>query len=113
MFFEPVETPYDVFWRMFGVDIRINPWFWVMSAALGWDAVHQGVPFLLLWIACVLVSILVHEFGHIMMGRFFGAEGHIVLYSMGGLAVASALICGGATARSALGYSGAHPQIRY
>lgn len=89
MFFEPVETPYDVQWRLFGVDIRINPWFWVMSAILGWSRVNEGMVFLLLWIACVLVSILVHEFGHVIVGSLFGAEGHIVLYSFGGLAVGS------------------------
>lgn len=89
MFFEPVETPYDVFWRLFGVEIRINPWFWVMSAALGWSSVSRGFPFLLVWIACVLVSILVHEFGHVLVGRIFGSDGHIVLYSFGGLAVGS------------------------
>ncbi len=89
MFFEPVETPYDIYWRLFGVDIRINPWFWVMSAALGWDWVQEGVAFLLIWVACVLVSILIHEFGHVMMGRLFGSDGHIILYSFGGLAVGS------------------------
>ncbi len=89
MFFEPVETPYDVFLRLFGVDIRINPWFWVMSAALGWNSVQSGVPFLLVWVGCVLVSVLIHEFGHVVMGRFFGTDGHIVLYSFGGLAVGS------------------------
>lgn len=89
MFFEPGETPYDISWRLFGVDIRINPWFWVMSALLGWDWVHRGMLFLLLWIVCVLVSILIHEFGHVMMGRLFGSDGHIVLYSFGGLAVGS------------------------
>ena len=92
MFFEPVETPYDVHWRLFGVDIRINPWFWVMSAVLGWSNVQLGVQFLLIWVACVLVSILVHEFGHVVMGRLFGSHGHIVLYSFGGLAVGSSQI---------------------
>ena len=75
--------------RLFGVNIRINPWFWLMSAVLGWSRVQSGVPFLLIWMACVLVSILVHEFGHVMMGRLFGSDGHIVLYSFGGLAVGS------------------------
>jgi stage IV sporulation protein FB len=89
MFFEPVETPYDLSWRLFGVDIRINPWFWLMSALLGWSRMQDGLQFLLIWIACVLVSILVHEFGHVIMGRLFGSDGHIVLYSFGGLAVGS------------------------
>jgi stage IV sporulation protein FB len=94
MFFEPVETPYDLHWRLFGVDIRINPWFWVMSAALGWSRLSMGTPFLVIWIVCVLVSILVHEFGHVMVGRLFGSDGHIVLYSFGGLAVGSVQVPG-------------------
>src|SRR5262249_54958026 len=32
---------------------------------------------------------LVHEMGHVFMGRLFGTDGHIVLYSFGGLAIGS------------------------
>jgi Zn-dependent protease len=35
------------------------------------------------------VSILLHEFGHVLTGWAFGSKGHIVLYSFGGLAVGS------------------------
>jgi Zn-dependent proteases len=38
-------------------------------------------------VICVFLSILLHEMGHIMMGRLFGSDGHIVLYSFGGLAI--------------------------
>ncbi len=74
---------------MFGVDVRVHPFFWLMSAILGWDLVQLGFGYLLLWMACVFVSILVHEFGHVCMGRVFGTRSHIVLYSFGGLAVGS------------------------
>jgi Zn-dependent protease len=37
----------------------------------------------------VFVSILLHELGHVLMGRAFGSDGHIVLHSMGGLAIGS------------------------
>ena len=89
MFSEPVESPYDICFRLLGVDIRISPWFWLMSTLLGWNAIHEGLAFLVAWILCVLFSILIHEFGHVFMGRLFGADGHIVLYSFGGLAVGS------------------------
>src|SRR5437879_8785887 len=69
---------------MFGVDVRVHPWFWIMSALMGWSWFHRGVLYLILWIACVFVSVLIHEFGHIFMGRVFGASGHVVLYSLGG-----------------------------
>jgi Zn-dependent protease len=60
-----------------------------MAAFLGGSVLARGFGFLLAWIGCVFVSILVHEFGHVLIGRLFGAEGHIILYSFGGLAVGS------------------------
>ncbi|HEV3115934.1 MAG TPA: site-2 protease family protein [Gemmataceae bacterium] len=90
MFFEPARTPYDLNFRLFGVEVRVHPWFWAMSAITGWSLVRElGFVYLLLWVACVFVSILVHELGHIFMGLVFGSRGHIVMYSLGGLAVGS------------------------
>jgi Zn-dependent protease len=87
--FEPERTQFDLTWRMFGVNIRVHPMFWVISAMMGWNSLSLGFQFLFVWIACVFVSILIHELGHVGMGRLFGADGHIVLYSFGGLAVGS------------------------
>jgi Zn-dependent protease len=89
VFFEPSETPYDLRWRMFNVPVRVHPLFWIISAALGWNATDLGIQYLLLWVLAVFVSILVHELGHVFMGRLFGSDGHIVLYSFGGLAIGS------------------------
>lgn len=93
MFFEPQPTPWDLRWRMLGTDIRVHPMFWLITAILGWSAADpaQGgsLKLLVLWIACVFVSILLHEFGHIGAGRLFGRKGRIVLYSFGGLAIGS------------------------
>jgi Zn-dependent protease len=90
VFLEPNETPYDLRWRMFGTPVRVQPWFWLMSLILGYDAtIRDGVGFVLAWVACVFVSILLHEFGHVWMGRLFGSHGHIVLFSFGGLAIGS------------------------
>jgi Zn-dependent protease len=86
---EPNETAWDLRWRMFGIPVRIHPMFWLMAAVLGGDLLKAGVQYLLAWIGCVFVSILVHELGHILMGLAFGAHGHIVLYAFGGLAVGS------------------------
>ena len=88
-FLEPGRTQFDLNWRMFGIPVRVHPMFWIISAAMGWSALEDGFQFLLLWVACVFVSILVHEMGHVVMGRLFGSSGHIVLYSFGGLAVGS------------------------
>lgn len=90
---EPEETRYDLRWRMFGTPVRVHPMFWLVSVVLGFNGVMQpgggGVPALLQWVACVFVSILLHEFGHVLMGRLFGSHGYIVLYSFGGLAIGS------------------------
>jgi Zn-dependent protease len=87
---EPEPTSFDLRWRMFGIPVRVHPFFWVMSAMLGWTVyLDDGLSYLFLWIFAVFVSILIHELGHIFMGRAFGSDGHIVLYSFGGLAIGS------------------------
>lgn len=92
---EPQPTPYDLRWRMFGIDIRVHPMFWLISALLGWTWYEvgangrQGLAFVALWVACVFVSILVHELGHVVAGIVFGSWGYVVLYGFGGLAVGS------------------------
>jgi len=88
--FEPEETRYDLRWRMFGTAVRVHPMFWIVSAILGYDStIRYGVGFVLAWVACVFVSVLLHEFGHVWMGRLFGSHGYIVLFSFGGLAIGS------------------------
>jgi stage IV sporulation protein FB len=89
---EPQETPFDLRWRMFGIPVRVHPMFWLVSAILGWRGAQESIQYLLVWIACVFVSILIHELGHVFMGRIFGTHGHIVLYSFGGLAVGSSAL---------------------
>jgi stage IV sporulation protein FB len=88
---DPGSTPYDLRWRMFGTDVRVHPMFWLCTVMLNWDLVNRsgGVMLLVLWIGCVFVSILLHEFGHVWVGQLFGTHGHIVLFSFGGLAIGS------------------------
>jgi stage IV sporulation protein FB len=80
------ETPYDVKWRMFGTQVRVHPLFWVMAAVISWGLLDLGLLFLVAGILAIFVSILLHEFGHIWMGKWFGSDGHIVLWAFGGLA---------------------------
>jgi len=94
LFVEPEPTHYDLRWRMLGTPIRVHPLFWLVSALFGSNLLRmgegvQGLAYVILWVACVFVSILVHEFGHVLVGRLFGSNGYIVLYGMGGLAVGS------------------------
>jgi stage IV sporulation protein FB len=87
---EPDPTPFDLNWRMFGVPVRVHPFFWVLAAFLGWNYFNSDRAFgIVLWIGCVFLSILLHEFGHVFAGRMFGSEGRILLYAFGGLAIGS------------------------
>jgi stage IV sporulation protein FB len=87
---EPEETAFDLRWRLFGTPVRVHPMFWLVSLILGFDGlIRLGFGYVLAWVGCVFVSILLHEFGHVWMGRLFGSHGYIVLYSLGGIAVGS------------------------
>jgi membrane-associated protease RseP (regulator of RpoE activity) len=77
------ETQFDLKFRLLGVPVRINPFFWGVAAFMGWR--DNNLPLVLLWVLCVLLSILVHEYGHALMSRAFGCTPSIVLYGMGGL----------------------------
>jgi Zn-dependent protease len=90
--FEPSRTDFDLSWRMFGIPVRVHPMFWLMGALTGWSYIQLGFEYVAIWIACVFVSVLIHELGHVFMGRVFGSEGHIVLYGFGGLAIGSSAV---------------------
>jgi len=77
------ETPYDLRFRFLDVPVRIHPMFWLVSAVLGWQNHDLGA--VALWVACVLVSILVHEYGHALMGKAYYGSPSIVLWGLGGL----------------------------
>jgi Zn-dependent protease len=88
MFQEPQHTQFDLKWWMFGIHFRVHPFFWLFSAMLGWWMVEAlGLQFLLVWVLCVFVSILLHEMGHVFAMRLFGGDGHIVLFAFYGLAI--------------------------
>ena len=79
MFFAIQETPYDLKWRMFGIHVRVHPLFWLISGILAWDYIGRfGIPAFLIAVACIFVSILIHELGHVVMGNFFGSHGHTI-----------------------------------
>jgi stage IV sporulation protein FB len=86
---EPERTQFDLRFRLGSVPVRVHPFFWVMSLAMGWNLKVLGLEYVLLWVVCVFVPILFHELGHVVAGQWFGSSGHIVLYSFGGLAVGS------------------------
>ncbi|QDT90763.1 site-2 protease family protein [Gimesia algae] len=78
-------TEFDLRFSLFGIPIRVHPLFWVMAAFMGWYPNDLKITFI--WIACVFISILVHELGHAVMAKYFGWPPEIVLYHFGGLAI--------------------------
>jgi stage IV sporulation protein FB len=83
MFGEPPPTQGDIHFQLFGIPIRIHPFFWIITLILG--ANSDGVPGILTWVAAVLISILIHELGHALIIKAYGFHSWIVLYGMGGI----------------------------
>ncbi len=70
--------------KIVGIPTRIEGSFFVLSFFLGASR-GRNLPLLLEWMLVVLVSVLLHELGHALVGRKFGLSPSIKLYSMGGL----------------------------
>jgi membrane-associated protease RseP (regulator of RpoE activity) len=85
------STRFDWNFRLGDIPVRVHPYFWLTTALLGLNNLRRPfieiLMYLLIWTIIVFVSILVHELGHILMGRAFGRRGHIVLTGLCGLAV--------------------------
>jgi stage IV sporulation protein FB len=76
-------TPYDLRFRLLDIPVRVHPLFWLTAALMRWR--EGDLPAVIMWIACVFVSILVHEFGHGLMAKYFRGSPSVVLYALGGL----------------------------
>lgn len=81
---ESPHTPFDWRFRLFGIPVRVSATFWILAALVAW--IPNRLDLTLLGIACVFVSILVHELGHALTARRFGWSPQIVLYHFGGFA---------------------------
>jgi Zn-dependent protease len=86
-------TPYDLRFRIGDIPVRVHPYFWLSTLFLGLSNTERSFGDLLIhmaaWAAVLFVSILVHELGHVLMGRYFGSSGHILLTGFCGLAIGS------------------------
>jgi stage IV sporulation protein FB len=84
---EPPQTRYDLRFHVFGIPVRVHPWFWAIVVILGISGGGETPPIdLLIWVGCVFVSILVHELGHAFTALAYGWKPWITLYGFGGLA---------------------------
>lgn len=80
----PGTTQFDLRFQALGIPVRVHPMFWLTAVLLG-NPFQNDYRVVLIWVACVFVSILVHEFGHGLMARLLRFPASIVLYWMGGL----------------------------
>jgi Zn-dependent protease len=80
-------TPYDLYFPLFGIPVRVTPWFWLAGVLMGYPLLQaRQLNHLLVWLLCLFVSILVHEMGHALAGKLFGWPSDIILYHFGGVA---------------------------
>jgi stage IV sporulation protein FB len=70
--------------RLFGIPVTIRPSFLVIAALIGFTS-RSPIIYLVAWVAIVFVSILIHELGHALTARSYGAEVEIELNGIGGL----------------------------
>ena len=69
--------------RLAGFPVAIDASFFILAVLLGLQLREPRL--ILLWVAVLVVSILAHELGHAIVGRSYGLQPQIRLYSMGGL----------------------------
>jgi len=76
---------------IFRIPVTIQPFFWAAMGILGFlfnqNRPEQMLVFVLLFMLAGFISILIHELGHALTGRAFGAYTEIVLHGFGGFAV--------------------------
>lgn len=76
--------------KLFGIPVEIQPFFWVTTCLLGGGvSAHSREEILsvVLFMVAALISILVHELGHALTGlRYGGGYARITLTAFGGLA---------------------------
>ena len=66
-----------------GIPVRVEPFFWIAAVLLAYNL--GDARLIIMWVAVVLVSVLVHELGHALALKAFGQSSAIVLHGFGGL----------------------------
>ena len=77
---------------IFGIPVEIQPFFWISLIILGGASTADTAAAILeigLFVLAGFISILVHELGHALTARAFGAHSAITLQAFGGYAAYS------------------------
>ena len=66
------------------IPLAIHPFFWVFAALIGY--LNSGnLIGVVVWIGIILVSVVVHEYGHALTAIFFKQKAKIQLIALGGV----------------------------
>ncbi len=71
--------------RLFDIPVKVHPTFLVIALVLGWINELTDWRLMVAWVGIVFVSVLIHEFGHALTARSFGAVVEVELNGLGGL----------------------------
>lgn len=72
---------------LFRIPILVEGWFWLTCVLLGGGFAAQTPEAWIrvaVWALVVFVSVIVHELGHALSGKYFGADPAIKLHGFGG-----------------------------
>ena len=86
------EKPRMVRFSIFGIPVLVQPFFWITLIIIGGALDANSASAILqigLFVLAGFISILVHELGHALMARRFGAYSEITLQAFGGFAAYS------------------------
>lgn len=75
--------------NLFGINVRVEPWFWLTLALIGGGLQANSMEELLrvaMFVLAGFISVLVHEMGHASMIRKYGQPTQVVLSAFGGYA---------------------------
>ena len=73
-----------MFASLHSIPIRIHPFFWIIILVIGWINSFTILG-TVIWGIVILVSVLIHEFGHALTALYFGQDAEISLMGLGGL----------------------------
>ncbi len=87
MLFSPEMPPsrYDLNFVLFGIPVRVQVWFWIVTLLFAARGDAQPAE-LVLWVVVVFCSVLLHEMGHALAAKSYGWAPQITLHGFGGFA---------------------------
>jgi len=66
------------------IPLAIHPFFWIFAAMIGW--LNSGTLMgMFIWVGIILVSVVIHEFGHALTAVAFKQNARIQLIALGGV----------------------------